>query len=169
MLAVLWLRFFMGVFFLSSLSVVTGDTVVRRKLPSSCSIFTAEAFAILLAVKHVFSNGNFKETFTIFTDSLSVLFTLKQLLPTHHMVQEVHKWLVLLHSRRRIQVHFCWVPAHVGVIGNERADQAAKEAMRMLYPSLISIPYSDFRSAIHFYIKDKWQASWSSLTDNLKL
>ena len=85
------------------------------------------------------------------------------------MVQEVHKWLVLLHSRRRIQVHFCWVPAHVGVIGNERADQAAKEAVRMLYPSLISIPYSDFRSAIHFYIKDKWQASWSSLTDNLKL
>ena len=150
-------------------AVVTGDTVIRRKLPSSCSIFTAEAFAILLAVKHVFSKGNFKETFTIFTDSLSVLFTLKQLLPTHHMVQEVHKWLVLLHSRRRIQVHFCWVPAHVGVIGNERADQAAKEAMRLLYPSLISVPYSDFRSAIHFYIKDKWQASWSSLTDNLKL
>ena len=85
------------------------------------------------------------------------------------MVQEVHKWLILLHSRTHIQVHFCWVPAHVGVIGNERADQAAKEAMRMLYPSLISIPYSDFRSAIHFYIKDKWQASWSSLTDNLKL
>ena len=79
------------------------------------------------------------------------------------------QWLVLLHSRRRIQVHFCWVPAHVEVIGNERADQAAKEAMRMLYPSPISIPYSDFRSIIHFYIKDKWQASWSSLTDNLKL
>ena len=149
--------------------MVTGDTVIRRKLPSSCSIFTAEAFAILLAVKHVFNKGNFKETFTIFTDSLSVLFTLKQLLPTHHMVQEVHEWLVLLHSRRCIQVHFCWVPAHVGVIGNERADQAGKEAMRMLYPSPISIPYSDFRSTIHFYIKDKWQASWSSLTDNLKL
>ena len=47
-------------------AVVTGDTctVIRRKLPSSCSIFTAEAFAILLAVKHVFSKGNFKETFT---------------------------------------------------------------------------------------------------------
>ena len=111
----------------------------------------------------------FKETFTIFTDSLSVLFTLKQLLPTHHMVQEVHEWLVLLHSRRRIQVNFCWVPAHVGVIGNERADQAAKEALRMLYPSPISIPYSDFISTIRFYIKDRWQASWSSLTDNLKL
>ena len=50
-------------------AVVTGDTVIRRKLPSSCSIFTAEAFAILLAVKHVFNKGNFKETFTIFTDS----------------------------------------------------------------------------------------------------
>ena len=39
----------------------------------------------------------------------------------------------------------------------------------MLYPSPISIPYGDFRSTIHFYIKDKWQASWSSLTGNLKL
>ena len=89
-------------------AVVTGDTVIRRKLPSSCSIFTAEAFAILLAVKHVFNKGNFKETFTIFTDSLGVLFTLKQLRPSHHMVQEMHEWLVLLHSWRRIQVHFCW-------------------------------------------------------------
>ena len=150
-------------------AVVTGDTVFRRKLPSSCPIFTAEAFAILLAVKHVFNKGNCKKTFTIFTDSLSVLFTLKQLLPSHHMVQEVHEWLVLLHSWRRIQVHFCWDPAHIEVIGNERADQAAKEAMRMLYPSPISIPYGDFRSTIHFYIKDKWQASWSSLTDKFKI
>ena len=132
--------------------MVTGDTVIRRKLPSSCSIFTAEAFAILLAVKHVFNKGNLKETFAIFTDSLSVLFTLKQLLPFHHMVQEVHEWLVLLRSWRCIQVHFCWVPAHVGVIGNERADQIAKESVRMLYPSLISIPSGDFRSTIHFYI-----------------
>ena len=43
-------------------AVVTGDTVIRRKLPSSCAILTAEAFAILLAVKHVFNKGNFKET-----------------------------------------------------------------------------------------------------------
>ena len=91
------------------------------------------------------------------------------MLPSHHMVQEVHEWLVLLHSWRRIQVHFCWVPAHVGVIGNERVDQAAKETMRMLYPSPISISYGDFRRTIHFHIKDKWQASWFSLTDNLKL
>ena len=57
-------------------AVVTGDwpTVIRRKLPSSCSIFTAEAFAILLAVKHVFNKGNFKETFTIFTDSLCLIY-----------------------------------------------------------------------------------------------
>ena len=40
-------------------AVVTGDTVIRRKLHSSCSIFTAEAFAILLFVKHVFNKGNF--------------------------------------------------------------------------------------------------------------
>ena len=36
--------------------MVTGDTVIRRKLPFSCSIFTVEAFAILLAVKHVCSD-----------------------------------------------------------------------------------------------------------------
>ena len=47
-------------------AVVTGDTVIGRKLLSSCSIFTAEAFAILLAVKHVINKGNFYHFYGFF-------------------------------------------------------------------------------------------------------
>ena len=29
----------------------------------------------------------------------------------------------------RKQVIFCWLPSHIGIMGNEKADQAAKRAL----------------------------------------
>ena len=150
-------------------AVVAGDTTIKKKLPTSCSIFTAELFAVLTAVKHVFNNGSMGEGYICYTDSSSVLLSLKKLFPTHPLVQEVQDWLVLLHSRKRIRVDFCWVPAHVGVSGNEKADKAAKEAVKLVHPSLLNIPFSDFKESIHFYIRNKWQDRWSNLQSNLKL
>ena len=53
--------------------------------------------------------------------------------------------------------------------GNERADRAAKEASENFNIVQLSIPFNDFKSKIHLYIKDKWQSRWSSLTTNVKL
>ena len=150
-------------------AVVMGEIVIRRKLPSSCSIFTAETYAVILAVRHILNSDDQNDSYTIFTDSNSVLFSIKQTMPSHHLVQELQDWLVLLKSRKNISITFCWVPAHVGVDGNERADKAAKEALELLNPSPISIPYSDFKSIIHSHFKNKWQTRWSSLTTNTKL
>ena len=150
-------------------AVIMEEVVIRRKLPSTCSIFTAELQAVVLAIQHIFNSDDHNETYTIFTDSNSVLFSIKQAMPFHHLVQEVQDWLFLLHSRKNIHIHFCWVPAHVGVDGNERADKAAKEASELPNPSPIRIPYSDFKNIIHFHFKNKWQTRWSSLSTNAKL
>ena len=150
-------------------AVVAGDVVIRKRLPSSCSIFTAEMYAILQAVKHVFNIGNYGEVFIIYTDSNAVLLSLEKLFSFHHLVQEVQEWLVLLHSRKRITVNFCWVPAHVGIKGNEKADKAAKEAALLLNITPITIPYSDFKEIIYLFIRDKWQAIWNNLDNNCKL
>ena len=91
-------------------------------------------------------------------------------MPLHLLVQEVQDWLVLLHSRKRINMSFCWVPAHVEISGNdERADKAAREAINLQSYSVIDLPYGDLKVIINQNVRNKWQTTWDSLTDNLKL
>ena len=63
------------------------------------------------------------------------------------------------------QVSFCWVPSHVGISGNERADKAAKAALSGdVLP--FKVPYTDFKPDIHNCIKTSWQNSWNNDVNN---
>ena len=56
-------------------------------------------------------------------------------------------------------IHLCWLPGHVGIRGNERANRAAKMARRTdMQPCLI--PPSDFKPIIHKHITAIWQSTW---------
>ena len=151
-------------------AAVFNDKIIKRKLPSRCSSFTAEVYAALLAVKEIYYSTSKGQRYIIYSDSTSVLFSFKQLWPPHPLVQEVQDWLVLLHSRKRAKVCFCWVPGHVGIVGNEAADKASKSAAAGLQqPSAVSIPHGDFKEIIHAHVMKNWQQRWSSLRDNTKL
>ena len=41
-----------------------------------------------------------------------------------------------------------WVPSHVGIRGNELADEAAKAALNER-PTMITLPYSDFKPFVN--------------------
>ena len=150
-------------------AVVSEDFLIQKRLQASTSIFTAELYAIFYFLLKIFNDGFIGKKYIIYTDSQSVLASLKTLWPSHPLVQEVQEWLVLLHSRRRVDVSFCWVPSHVGIVGNERADVAAKEASRLAHVEKPKIPHAEYRAIISSFIKNRWQEHWSALTSNSKL
>ena len=62
-----------------------------------------------------------------------------------------------------LHILFCWVPAHVGIKGNEPADKTAKRACNLLNSP---VPYSDMKLAITSYIRTIWQRGWDWHFDN---
>ena len=59
----------------------------------------------------------------------------------------------------------CWIPSHIGVRGNERADSAAKAALD-LRPDNICIPYTDLKPQINKLFFAKWQQRWNNNINN---
>ena len=55
---------------------------------------------------------------------------------------------------------FCWVPSHIGIQGNERADVLAKAALDKT-KQLYYIPYTDFKYNNSVYLDDILQGEWN--------
>lgn len=115
----------------------------KIKLPAGMSIFSAEAWAVLHAIRHAVRAGWSRAL--ILTDSLSVLRALR-----NHKYKK-HNYIIAdlraaLRSANREGFHFvlAWVPAHINIYGNERADQAAKEATRLSSTLAVKVPHTDF-------------------------
>ena len=60
---------------------------------------------------------------------------------------------------------FCWISGHVGIRGNENADIAAKDSLKLTLSNM-KIPSSDFKPIIRNVIKTKWQTIWDNVTEN---
>ena len=60
----------------------------------------------------------------------------------------------------RADIVFCWLPSHIGISGNEKADKAAKDA---LLPEILpfKVHFNDFKPVINNFIRNVLQQSWS--------
>ena len=102
-----------------------------NKLRSICplsSIFTAEIIAINDAVDFALKDKN--HTYNIFSDSLSVILSLKN---THinirinpYVFEIKEKIKLFQHDNHKGRIKLIWIPSHMGIYGNEEADRLAK-------------------------------------------
>ena len=62
-----------------------------------------------------------------------------------------------------IIIDLCWVPGHVNVQGNEKADAAAKDAALRAPTAHKAIPHTDMRRPLREAITNRWHRKWNSL------
>ncbi|GFX62963.1 RNase H domain-containing protein [Trichonephila clavipes] len=88
---------------------------------------------------------------------MSVLESLHFLTERRHLT--VMEILILLRKleRKGCDIIFSWVPEHVGILGNEQADNAARYMSdHMQQP----VCYQDLKTSIQHYIHHIWQETW---------
>ena len=139
-----------------------GNHFSSMRIPDGSSVFTAEAKAIDLALDFI-DSCFLHDKFLIFSDSLSVLKALNHTSSKNSQIQK------LLEKHHKIantkEILFCWLPSHVGIIGNEIADRKAKDSLH-LNMSTFEIPFNNFKPLINKYILSEWQKSWDTATFN---
>jgi ribonuclease HI len=118
---------------------------IKHKLPAGTSVFSAEAWAALQAMQLTIDRG-WKKVI-IFTDSLSLLHALKNCLAncSNHLLAKL-RHISYQALNRGLQIFMVWIPAHIGIQGNEEADQTAKEAARSGNKIYFKILHSDLYS-----------------------
>ncbi|GFY09417.1 RNase H domain-containing protein [Trichonephila clavipes] len=153
-----------GTFSYSNLGIRHGS-IISTLLPLTArhflQHFTAEAVAIYRALQLI--DSTMPRKYCIYTDSMSVLEALENY---HDRCHPVVCTILDITSRlysKGFDIVFCWLPSHVGIIGNEQADSAAKSATTHLP---LAVPLSDMKRVIMHHIFNIWQESWSQQLDN---
>ena len=145
-----------------SASAVSSVDTLKVNLPTDTSIFTAEAVALKLAVQYI-QTQTLRRT-VIYSDSLSCLQALKNKNLEHPIIREIVQILSYLNEVES-QVEFCWIPGHIGIKGNEKADSIAKKIIdHNIYD--IKLPFSDFKPRICKYVNSLFQTKWNNCLGN---
>ena len=87
--------------------------------------FSELNYALLLAIDVV--RRSKENNFVIFSDSMSSLQSINGFNLDSDLVQKFLKDYTVL-TKNGKNIILCWIPSHVGILGNKKADAAAKSA-----------------------------------------
>nr|XP_037876353.1 uncharacterized protein LOC119630569 [Bombyx mori] len=142
----------------AALSIWDGEVEIRSlklALAPYCTVYQAELLALSYAVKEAqLRNGS---TFGVFSDSKAALLTVINHGSLHPLAVDIRKMLKQCALQNKT-VALYWIKAHVGLEGNERADQLAKEAalLSKKSPNYDLCPVSYVKRIIRSGSLDEW-------------
>ena len=145
-----------------SIRIPSEEIYKSFRIPDGMEMVSVEAAAILMALNHLEETGETNET-TIFTDCLSIVNSIgkESTKTTSFLITEI---LNSLH-RRRIKTNLVWIPSHVNIHENEKADEDARNATRHGRIELdLPISIIDANMRIRTFIDDLWQQTWNDST-----
>ena len=102
--------------------------------------------------------------FIIHLDSISVVQSLKYTKLENPLIVNIfNKLNLLIHSKK---VRFCWIPSHIGIQGNDKADSLVKAAINKTPDKNIKTPYTDLKPKIKQIVTKKWPQLWDDNPHN---
>lgn len=122
-------------------------------------------FAIVKTLETISNTPN--TNYTIYTDSLSSLFTIQNIYPKNYLAQKIQEKLTEL-TNRDVHVKFVWIPGHKGLSGNEKADEAAKDIAlnNQQQTEDHAIQIYDIIAQTKDQINSKWEEEWTHTVNN---
>jgi ribonuclease HI len=99
----------------------------KLKLSNESSIHTAELYAIHQAL--CYSQTLDQKNIIICTDSLSAIQAIRRISPKNHLLHLIQKTLYETEKQDK-SILFVWIPSHCNLQGNDKADQAARDAIQ---------------------------------------
>ena len=139
-------------------AAVCGDKISSASLPKFVTIFSAELYAIWLALSLVRDFASSK--FLVCSDSLSALSAIQNYSHPNPHVRKIQVQVMRLREDD-IVIGFLWLPSHVGIRGNEIADTVACRAA-MARPTYFPTYYKELYPLINEVIKEKRLQRWTS-------
>jgi len=139
-------------------------TQLKYRLDNRCSNNQAEQLAIVKALEFLESlniDNSSQRTAAVITDSRVALDSIKNIHNHSFLIEEIRLILSKL-ERTNWTIVFSWVKAHVGIMGNELADQIAKAAVRDNENTITynRIPKSTIYKELEEETIIKWQKAW---------
>jgi ribonuclease HI len=143
-------------------AVVTPTEIREIRLQSPFSIFNAEAEAINTAINMTRTFEQSKRV--ILSDSLSCLTALNGMKKIDN--PKVMKMMNQIH-RENAHLILMWVPGHAGILGNEKADQHAKAALKGEIDRTHKTVPDDWKNWINKKQHERRQAEWATSENSM--
>ena len=120
------------------------NTFLMLRLHSYFSIFSAECIALKNAIRITLESSH--DNVLIYSDRLSALqASIKSsvTIKTNSFIVDIRKLINLCSSADK-NLCFYWIPSHIGITLNEKADSLAKKASCTNVSPDVMVPFSDF-------------------------